>query len=101
MRIAGESVPAEAPAAAQRPSPRLVSAAHEFEASLMQEFLKPLTEDPLFSSGDADAGSESSHGSNSTLMSFGTQALAQALVAAGRHGDCVEGTPQPGRTRDQ
>ncbi len=86
MRIAEAYASTEVSPAAHAPSPRLVHAAHEFEASLMQEFLKPLTEDPLFSSGDSDAGSESSHGSNSTLMSFGTQALAQALSQRGGMG---------------
>ena len=32
-------------------NPRLASAAHEFEASLMKEFLKPLQHDSLFADG--------------------------------------------------
>ncbi len=54
-------------------NPRLVTAAHEFEASLMQELVKPLEEDSLFGTP------EGSHGSNETLMTFGSQALAKAL----------------------
>ena len=63
--------------------PRLAPAAHEFEASLMQELLKPMERDPLFSSdgsgglisgGDAGAGSWSS---------LGAQSLARAISDAG------------------
>ena len=58
--------------------PRLKPAAHEFEACLMKEFLKPLQRDPLFGDGTA-----SSEGSDNALMSFGTQALAQAISERG------------------
>ena len=57
--------------------PRLAPAAHEFEASLMKEFLKPLEKDPLFGNGTGQAG---------TLMSFGTEALAQAISERGGFG---------------
>lgn len=74
--------------------PRLKSAAHEFEASLMQEFLKPLQQDPLFSSEDSngvdgsmdmgDSGDDS--GSSGALMSFGSEALAKAISERGGFG---------------
>jgi peptidoglycan hydrolase FlgJ len=69
-------------------NPRLESAAHEFEASLMQEFLKPLQHDALFSSGDSADSSETDGDSGSTnaLMSFGTQALAKAISEHGGFG---------------
>ena len=71
-------------------SPRLKSAAHEFEASLMQEFLKPLQHDPLFApdkgdgSGDIDTGSD--EGSAGALMSFGSEAMAKAISERGGFG---------------
>jgi Rod binding domain-containing protein len=66
-------------------NPRLQSAAHEFEASLMQEFLKPLQHDSLF----ADEGSkddDDTSGSAGTLMSYGAQAMAKAISEHGGFG---------------
>jgi len=74
-------------------NPRLVSAAHEFEASLMQELLKPLQQDPLFAPensdgsnnalGDLDSGSGDDQGSSGALMSLGSEALAKAISERG------------------
>lgn len=61
--------------------PRLTKAAHEFEASLMQELLKPLQEDPLFAKDDSSA-----DGSGNALSSFGTEALAEAISSRGGFG---------------
>lgn len=66
-------------------NPRLKSAAHEFEASLMKEFLKPLQQDSLFSE-DKDADSEEDEGSDSSLMSFGSEAMAEAISERGGFG---------------
>ena len=72
--------------------PKLKSAAHEFEASLMQEFLKPLQHDPLFApdksdgSGDADSDSDDDQGSSGALMSFGSEAMAKAISERGGFG---------------
>ena len=70
-------------------SPRLKTAAHQFEASLMQELLKPLQHDPLFapdsSSEAGDAGGDD-QGSAGALMSFGSEALAQAISEHGGFG---------------
>jgi len=66
-------------------NPKLVSAAHEFEASLMKEFLKPLQKDSLFAEdkpGDAD----DEEGSANALMSFGSQAMATAISERGGFG---------------
>jgi Rod binding domain-containing protein len=65
-------------------NPKLKSAAHEFEASLMQEFLKPLQHDPLFDSGDE--GGSGVEGSSGALMSFGSEALAKAISERGGFG---------------
>lgn len=76
-------------------SPKLQSAAHEFEASLMQEFLKPLQHDPLFapdkgdgSGADGSGGidTDSDEGSAGALMSFGSQAMAKAISERGGFG---------------
>lgn len=66
-------------------NPRLKSAAHEFEASLMQEFLKPLQHDSLFSD-DKSGDSDGDEGSNGSLMSLGSQAMAKAISERGGFG---------------
>lgn len=63
--------------------PRLKPAAHEFEACLMKEFLKPLQRDALFEDGEDGA---SSDGSGNALMSFGSEALARAISDRGGFG---------------
>ena len=63
--------------------PRLKPAAHEFEACLMKEFLKPLQGDALFDDGKDGA---SSDGSENALMSFGSEALARAISERGGFG---------------
>ena len=63
--------------------PRLKPAAHEFEACLMKEFLKPLQKDTLSSEEGDGADSE---GSNGALMSFGSEALARAISERGGFG---------------
>jgi len=59
-----------------KPSPRLVNAAHEFEAALVAELLKPMQQDPLFSESGDDSGDAGSQGS---LRSFGTEAIARSI----------------------
>ena len=70
------------------PSPRLVGAAHEFEAMMMKELLKPMTsEDPL--NGDEDGQDfelGSGSGSGGALADFATEALGQALSERGGFG---------------
>lgn len=73
-------------AAGSGENPRLESAAHEFEASLMQELLKPLQEDPLFDSGDGNGSTDILHGSSGSLMGFGSEALAEAISERGGFG---------------
>jgi peptidoglycan hydrolase FlgJ len=79
-------------------NPRLQSAAHEFEASLMQEFLKPLTRDSLFSEKSSEEDESESSGSADALMSFGSQAMAKAISERGGFGIATQilnhfGTP--------
>jgi len=58
------------------PQPRLVSAAHEFEAQMMKELLRPMT------SGDED-GEDKGVG---TMGEFASESLAGALSAHGGFG---------------
>jgi peptidoglycan hydrolase FlgJ len=71
-------------AGVNHPDPRLKPAAHEFEACLMKEFLKPLQHDALFS--DNKDGDDSGEGSGGALMSFGSEALAKAISERGGFG---------------
>ncbi len=58
----------------------LVKAANTFEASMMQELMKPLNaKDPLF----AEQGASDDDADGGVLTSFGSEALAQALASQG------------------
>jgi Rod binding domain-containing protein len=69
-------------APASQPPPRLVHAAHEFEAQMMKELLKPMT------SGNGLDGeeSDSASGSSGALGEFASEALGRALSDAGGFG---------------
>lgn len=64
-------------------SPRLVSAAHEFEAQLMKELLKPLQHGDALTA-DADGNGEDSSGD--ALGEFASEALGKALSNGGGFG---------------
>lgn len=56
------------------PQPRLVRAAHEFEAQMMKELLKPLSaQKGLFGEEEADSGS------GGALTEYATEALGRAM----------------------
>ena len=74
--------------------PKLVAAAHQFEASLMTELLKPLSSGDVFGGDEASGGAAggvgtlsdltaSADGSGGALMSFGSEALAKAISEKG------------------
>jgi Rod binding domain-containing protein len=63
------------------PPPRLVRAAHEFEAQLMKELLRPMTE-----SGSLTGDEEADTGGAGTLGEFASESLAGALSASGGFG---------------
>lgn len=71
-----------------QPTPKLLHAAHEFEAQMMKELLKPMTEsDPL--TGDhesADGALDSGAGSGGTLGEFALESLGKALSEHGGFG---------------
>jgi len=68
--------------ASRSPQPRLVHAAHEFEAQMMKELLKPMTGNGALI-GNED-GPEA--GSNGALGEFASEALGKALSLAGGFG---------------
>ena len=82
-----------APAAARdaQLDPKLVAAAHQFEASLMAELLKPLNsgeavggeDDSSAARGELSDLTSSADGSGGALMSFGSEALAKAISEKG------------------
>jgi Rod binding domain-containing protein len=86
------------------PKPRLVQAAHEFEAQLMKELLKPMT------AGATIDGDESDAGSGGVMADFATEALGQSLSRQGglgiatnilhclsRNDNDSQHSPHPGR----
>jgi Rod binding domain-containing protein len=77
-----------ASAAAQfAPQPRLVKAAHEFEAQMMKELLRPMTSAAgLFGEDGPDGADGEDTGSMSALDGFASEALGQALSAQGGFG---------------
>jgi Rod binding domain-containing protein len=64
------------------PQPRLVRAAHEFEAQMMKEIMKPMTG----ASGLTGEDDDSSSGSAGALGEFASEALARALSDHGGFG---------------
>jgi Rod binding domain-containing protein len=69
-------------ASSTAPQPRLVHAAHEFEAQMMQELLKPLSSGEGLGGEDGDSDS----GSNGALGEFASEALGRALSEHGGFG---------------
>lgn len=75
-----DSIAPSATAQSSGASPRLVRAAHEFEAQLMKELLKPMTAHDALTGdqdGDADGGSEG------VLGEFASEALGRSLSEQG------------------
>jgi Rod binding domain-containing protein len=69
---------------ATAPQPRLVRAAHEFEAQMMKELLKPMTGNDALTG--EDEGSGGGAGSNRALGEFASEALGKALSQRGGFG---------------
>jgi Rod binding domain-containing protein len=67
--------------------PRLVNAAHEFEAQMMKELMKPLTKGAAPGGADEDDDdSGDSFGSAGALGDFASEAMARALSEQGGFG---------------
>jgi peptidoglycan hydrolase FlgJ len=67
------------------PSPRLEKASHQFEASLMQQLLKPMQEQSGMFKDDGNDDDDSSD-SESSLREYGSEVMAQALSERGGFG---------------
>ena len=72
------------PTGAATPPPRLVRAAHEFEAQMMKELMKPLNRGSSLTGADADADDDS--GSTGALGEFASETLGRALSEQGGFG---------------
>jgi Rod binding domain-containing protein len=66
------------------PQPRLVKAAHEFEAQMMKELMKPLSDGGSLTGADADG--DDAEGSGGALGEFAQEALGRALSDHGGFG---------------
>jgi flagellar protein FlgJ len=80
MNLTGLSPLVQSPEPGVTPSPRLAGAAHQFEASMLKELLKPLQERSEFSDKDEDADDSGSAGS---MREYGTEAMARSLSEHG------------------
>jgi Rod binding domain-containing protein len=67
------------------PQPRLVRAAHEFEAQMMKELIKPLNQSDALTGTDNEDGDDDS-GSSGALGEFASEALGRALSEGGGFG---------------
>lgn len=65
------------------PQPRLVRAAHEFEAQMMKELMKPLNQGDSLTGTDKDGDDSNSGGA---LGEFASEALGRALSNGGGFG---------------
>ena len=72
------------PTGTTTPQPRLVKAAHEFEAQMMKELIKPLNQGNSLT-GTNDDGDDDS-GSSGALGEFASEALGRALSEGGGFG---------------
>lgn len=79
MQMSGATAMPLADQSAITPQPRLVKAAHEFEAQMMKELLKPMTTSSGLT-GDED---DSDAGSNGALGEFAAESLGRALSEQG------------------
>lgn len=68
--------------AEQRQTAKLSDGAHQFEAMMLEQMLKPLH----FGESPDAAGEESSGGASETLRGFGTEAIAKAIASGGGFG---------------
>ena len=78
MRIDGDLTSQTAVGMDKQQKAKLVDAAQQFEAMLMQEMLKPMRKDQ--GSWDSEKDSDSA---SDTISSFGTEAVAKAISKSG------------------
>jgi Rod binding domain-containing protein len=80
--------------------PRLVRAAHEFEGQMMQELLKPMTNDDALTGEESDSDNGGGPGSGGALGDFASEALGQALSQHGGFGIANRIVTDLSHTRD-
>jgi Rod binding domain-containing protein len=85
QRVAAGTASDAGPAAV---NPRLTRAAHEFEAQMMKELLKPISSADALPGASEDSGLElgSVSGSGGALADFASEALGRALSERGGFG---------------
>jgi Rod binding domain-containing protein len=83
MQGIGATTAAAGTGTAATPQPRLVKAAHEFEAQMMKELMKPLNHGSSLTGADAD---DDDSGSGGALGEFASEALGRALSEQGGFG---------------
>jgi Rod binding domain-containing protein len=84
MILTTAATPAAGVGNAVIPQPRLVKAAHEFEAQMMKELMKPMNQGSSLTAAGAD--SEDDSGSGGALGEFASEALGRALSEQGGFG---------------
>ncbi len=84
MHSIGATTAATVSTTSTPPQPRLVRAAHEFEAQMMKELIKPLNKGNTLT-GSGEDGDEDS-GSGGALGEFASEALGRALSEGGGFG---------------
>jgi Rod binding domain-containing protein len=84
LKVESQALASQSSSGATAPTknPKLERSAHEFEASLMAELLKPLQE----GDGLTGEGSDSGAGSEGALSGFASESLAQAISEQGGFG---------------
>ena len=80
MRITSEPTPSSNSTASMQQHAKLVDAAQQFEAMLLQEMLKPMQSKE---GGWGEDEGEKSEGDGDTLSSYGTEAVARAIAKGG------------------
>ena len=80
MRISSDGIGQQPEAMARQKHGRLVDAAQQFEATMLQELLKPMQR------GQDGWDEKSDDSASSTISSFGSEAMAKALAMGGGFG---------------
>ena len=83
MTVEGPGTMMDQTASAVQRTAKLASGAHEFEAMMLQQMMKSLK----FGQAPGDSGEDGdATGSNGTLQSYGTEALAKGIASGGGFG---------------
>lgn len=97
MRIEANQTTVTQPSVESTKQTKLADAAQQFEASLMQELLKPMRSGEDSWGGDKD----SDDGGSDTISSFGTEAMAKAISRGGGFGIAKQVIAQVNREHDR